>query len=157
MNDEDKGVDAEAVLAAAIHDESRYFFALSWRDSDEAEHVGDVLQAHLDRHAAAMFGAALGAAKRFVRDHQEVAPSTIQQLARTADAISTRLPVRLVPLWQTHYLDGCPLAAYAAAAGVDAAVAESDYRDVIRALVPAAREMSTVKPTPRTAGLSTCA
>jgi hypothetical protein len=106
-----------------------------WRpNQDPTRDDGELLEELLEQGAASIGGAMTGAVARYVREHPHDEDPDLQRLATEAERVVACLPTRLHRLWELHYVEGHPLAVYAAATGLDAAAAEADYCEIIPAL-----------------------
>ena len=89
MTDEQSG-HAEAGLTRAMYEEGRHFLAVMRVEPDAGESSNPSLVI-ADEYAAAMFGAAVGEAKRLVRERGEVVGEVVRRLAGSADSIEEKL------------------------------------------------------------------
>ncbi len=121
-------------LSRAMHAETLHLLTVEHPEPDETRDPGELLQELLDEAACSIGCAMLGAATR--HRHEYAHDEEIQKLVREAERVVGCLPPRLHPLWRAHYLEGHPLAVYAARAGLDAAAAQADYLEILRELVP---------------------
>lgn len=117
-----------------MHEETRHFLAVLSNDFDP-ERDTDSARSIVRECAAAMFGAAVGEARRLVRERGDGVGAELRRLAGLAESIEVKLPHRLYLAWRAHFVDGRALAEYARIAGVDAATARGDYRDLVCVLV----------------------
>ena len=124
----------DAALSRAMREEHQHFLAMLGAGlgrGQNAEHT----QTIMSECAAAMFAAAVGEAKRLVRERGEGVSAEVRRLATMAEAIESGLPHGLYLVWRTHFVDGRALCEYARVAGVSDSAAIANYRDLVVLLV----------------------
>lgn len=131
---------AETAVLHAMAEEGIHFFAVLGGEPG----VGTRRMPSPDgvrAHAAASVGAAIGDAKRLLRERGNAVGEVVCRLATMADGLERNLPHRLYLLWRMHFVDGRALEEYAAATGRTTTVAKSNYRDLVQTLATMAAEV----------------
>lgn len=134
MSDDRRAEPQDAALDRAVREERQHFLVLLGGDPGAGQ-TPERTQAAMDECAAAMFAAAVGEAKRLVRERGEGVSAEVRRLATMAEAIESGLPHGLYLAWRTHFVDGRALCEYARVAGLSDSAALANYRELVGLLL----------------------